>query len=315
MMTDVRKLDLNLVVVLDALLSDRNLTRAGERTGLTQPAVSGALKRLRELFDDPLLEREGRGFVLTPKAETLIPAVAEAILEVQRTFEVVPEFVPELSTRTFVVSASDYVLSELTSPLLGVLREEAPHTSVEFVSLPIDAMVSPVDLLRRDVTIAGTGRGVPGKRASLFLDRFVCVVDARNPALQDGRLSIQAIGGLRHVRSVFGPHASTHVDDMLSGAGIVASVAMTVQGFLSVPFAVLGTPWVGWVPERTAMRFADALGLVIAQTPIEAAVLIEAAHWHPSKSADPALQWLLGSLRKAAELVEFGAEAEDALRH
>jgi DNA-binding transcriptional LysR family regulator len=309
--TDVRKLDLNLVVVLDALLTERNLTRAGERIGMTQPAVSGALSRLRELFDDPLLERDGRGFVLTPRAESLIPIVTECMVEVQRTFEVVPTYHPMTSTRTFLVTASDYVLSEITSPLLAMMKTEAPHTRVEFDALPVEATVSPVDLLRRDVTIAATGRGVPGKRASLFSDRFVCIVDAGNPALRNGELPVEALAQLRHVRSVFGPHVSTHVDDMLGEAGIVPHVALTVQGFMTVPFAITGTPWVGWVPERTANRYATSLGLVVARTPLMPRVLVEAAHWHPSKSADPALQWLVKQLRRAAEVVEFGESGGD----
>ena len=310
-MTDIRKLDLNLVVVLEALLAERNLTRAGERVGMTQPAVSSALTRLRELYHDPLLEREGRGFVLTPRAESLIPVVAECMVEVQRTFDVLPDFDPATSTRTFLVSASDYVLSEITSPLLSLLAREAPLTSIEFDPLPVEATVTPIDLLRRDLMIVGTGRGVPGKRASLFSDRFVCVVDQNNPALRDGELSLEALARLAHVRSVFGPQVSTHVDDMLSAADIAPRVALTVQGFLPVPFAIAGTPWVGWVPERTAMRYADSLGLVIAKTPIKPSVLVEAAHWHPSKSADPSLQWLVRQLRATAEVLEFGDEIEE----
>lgn len=309
-MTDVRKLDLNLVVVLDALLAERNLTRAGELVGMTQPAVSGALGRLRELFDDPLLERAGRGFVLTPRAESLIPSVAECMASVQRTFEVLPTFDPGTSTRTFLVSASDYVLAEISSPLLSLLERAAPHTNVEFDELPVEEMVSPIDLLRRDIMIVGTGRGVPGKRASLFSDRFVCLVDAANPALEDGALSLESLAQLRHVRSVFGPQASTHIDDMLSAAEISPHVALSVQGFMTVPFVLAGTPWVGWVPERTAKRFAASQGLVIASTPINPSVLVEAAHWHPSKSDDPALKWLVQQLRLAAELVEFGGESD-----
>ncbi|MDN3310221.1 LysR family transcriptional regulator [Microbacterium oryzae] len=305
-MTDVRKLDLNLVVVLDALLTERNLTRAGERIAMTQPAVSSSLARLRELFDDALLEREGRGFVLTPRAESLVPIVAECMTEIHRTFEVLPKFDPQTSTRTFLVSASDYVLSEITSPLLSLLQRDAPRTRVEFTSLQTHAMISPIDLLRCDVSIAGTGRGVPGKRASLFSDRFVCLVDAANPALENGRLSLEALSRLRHVKSTFGANPATHIDDMLSAADLVPSVAATVVGFLPVPFAIAGTPWVGWVPERTAHRYAAPLGLVIAETPIVPSVLVEAAHWHPSKSDDTALQWLVGRLRVAAELVEFG---------
>lgn len=307
-MTDVRRLDLNLIVVLDALLVERNITRASERVGLKQAAVSSALTRLREIFQDPLLVRETRQFSLTPRAEALIPVVAECMLEVQRTFNVLPEFNPRQSNRTFLVTASDYVLSEITSPLLGILAREAPLTRVEFTPLPVEEMVTPVDLLRRDVTIAGTGRGVPGKKSSLFSDRFVALVDADNPSLRDGYLDNDALSSLRHVRSVFGPQASTHVDDMLSAADVSPRVALTVQGFLPVPFAVARTPWIGWVPERTANRFAASLGLVIATTDVAPSLLIEAAHWHPSKSSDAALQWMVRKLREASERVELGDE-------
>lgn len=309
-MTDVRKLDLNLLVVLDALLAEKNLTHAGERIGMTQPAVSSSLTKLRALFDDQLLVRQGRGFVLTPRAEQLVPSVAECVSAVHRTFEVLPTFDPLMSTRTFIVSASDYFLAELTGPLLGLLRREAPHTRLQFSPLPIEEGVTPIDLLRNDVIIAGTGRGVPGKRASLFSDRFVCIIDAAHPALQGERLPFSALGAYPHVRSSFGVGVATHIDDMLSEAGVIPRDIMTVQGFMSVPFALPGTEWLGWVPERTAHRYAADLGLVIAHTPIEPAVLVEAAHWHPSKSSDPALQWLLQQLRVAAELVEFGGEEE-----
>lgn len=307
---DVRKLDLNLLVVLDALLAERNLTRAGERIGMTQPAVSGALARLRTIYADPLLERSGRGFVLTPRARSLIPGVADCLASTRRIFDVLPTFDPATSTRTFLVSASDYALAEITSPLLSILEVDAPHSRVEFDGLPVEDPVSPVDLLRRDITIAGTGRGVPGKRASLFSDRFVCVADATNPALEDGAISVEALRRVRHVLSTFGPNTTTHIDDMLSAAEITPRVAVTVRGFLPVPFAVAGTPWVGWVPERTARRYGAALGLVTAETPIAPSVLVEAAHWHPSKSDDPALRWLVQQLRRAAEIVEFGDEAD-----
>lgn len=306
-MTDLRKVDINLIVVLDAILSERNLTRAGELIGMTQPAVSGALARLRQQYDDPILVRVGRGFELTPRAEELVPIVHEAMIEISRTLDLLPIFEPESSTRTFYISASDYLLSQMTSALLSVIETAAPGVNVEFDSLPAGATVEPNDLLRRDVIIAGTGRGVPGKKLSLFTDRFVCIVDNTNPRLREGQLSLSDLADLRLVHSSFGEHAHTHVDDMLSAAGISPRVGVSVQGFLPVPFMVSGTSMVGFVPERLAEQFNDQLGTVIAETPLAPATLVEAAHWHPSKTADPALKWLVAMLRKAAEVVEFGA--------
>lgn len=310
-MTDLRRVDVNLIVVLDAILTEKNLTRAGELIGMTQPAVSGALARLRQQFDDPILVRAGRGFELTAKGEELVPLVHDAMVEISRTLELLPTFDPLTSTRTFLISASDYLLSQMTSSLLLLLEREAPGINVEFDALPSDTTVEPTDLLRRDVFIVGTGRGVPGKRQSLFSDRFVCIVDATNPRLRNGSLSLTDLADLRHVHSSFGHRVHTHIDDMLEAAGITPRIGLSVQGFLPVPFMVSGTTMVGHVPERLAHQYREQLGLVIAQTPLSAMTLVEAAHWHPSKTEDPAIKWLVGMLRKAAELVEFGAEGSD----
>ena len=307
-MTDLRKVDINLIVILDAILTEKNLTRAGELVGMTQPSVSGALARLRQQFDDPLLVRSGRNFELTPKAQELAPLVSEAMGEIERVYDLSPTFDPATSSRTFLISASDYLLSQLTGPLLRLLDERAPGVTIEFDALPADTNVSPNDLLRRDVIISGTGRGVPGKRQSLFSDQFVCIVDGANERLRDGTLALTDLAEMQHVRSFFGHAVQTHVDDMFSAAGITPRIAMSVQGFLPVPHTVSGTQFVGHAPERLATQSAATLGLVVATTDLNAGTLVEAAHWHPSKNSDPAIQWLVKMLRDASEVVEFGDE-------
>jgi len=304
-MTDLRRIDINLLVVFDAILTERHLTRAGERIGMSQPAVSGGLARLRQLYGDPLLVRSGGTFELTPKAEELRPLVREAMIEITRTLDVTPTFHPLTSSRTFLISASDYVLAFITSPLLALFAQEAPSATVEFDGLPADAQITPTDLLRRDAIITGAGRGVPGKQQALFSDRFVCLVDAHHPSLRDGKLSLSDLAELRHVRSEFGGHERTIVDDMLTAAGITPNNAITVQGFLPVPVMIQNTEMVGHVPERVANHYAAALGLVVAQTPLEAPNLIEVAHWHPSKTRDSASMWLIKTLRSAAKVLEF----------
>ncbi|MFT4288603.1 LysR family transcriptional regulator [Nocardioides sp.] len=301
-------MDPNLVVVLDAVLAERNLTRAGERLGMTQPAVSAALARLRRQFDDALLVRTGRVFELTPTARRLRPAVDRAMAEIRRTLDVPPSFDPATTTRTFYVSGSDYPLAELAGPLQALLGEQAPHARLSFDSLPTGSEVSPVDLLCRDVFVAGAGSGLPGKRRSLFLDRLVCVVAAGHPRLRpDGVLSSADLAQARHVRSVLGAAMTTHVDDLLAAAGIEPRVAITVEGFLPVPFMIAGSDLVGFVPERVALRYAGVLGLRVVETPIAPITLVEAAYWHPSRNDDPALGWLVAMLLRASEIVEFGA--------
>lgn len=309
-LADLRGIDVNLIVVLEAILTERNLTRAGEAVGITQPAVSGALAKLRRLLNDPLLVRSGRSFELTPRAQELQPIVAEALEQIGRTLTLQPTFDPSTSNRRFYIAGSDYALAIMTSPLLAVLREEAPSTSVEFGSLPIFTVATPVDLLRHDVMIAAPNRGIPGKHVSLFSDTFVCIVSRNNPRLREGRLELSDLAELRHVHAGFGPERATGIDDALAMAGIIPKIAISLVGFTLVPFAVSGTSLVGFVPRRLAELYSDSLGLVIAETPLEPAVLVETAHWHPSKTNDPALTWLLDVLRKTSEIIEFGAEAE-----
>lgn len=306
-MTDLRRIDVNLIVVLDAILTEMNLTRAGEVVGMSQPAVSGALARLRQQYGDPLLVRKGRVFELTERAEALKPIVAEAMNEIQRTFEIMPTFDPLVSTRTFSIAASDYVLSQMTGQLLALIKEQAPGVHISFDSLPPDASVSPVDLLRRDVIISGDPR-IAGKRKSLFSDRFVCIVDAKNPRLRGGKLSLADLEELRYVRATFGDDITTQVDQLLSQAGVVPRVGITVRGFVPVPFAVSDSTMIGFVPERLAEQYCESLGLVIAETPLPPSMLIEAVHWHPSKTSDPALKWLVEMLRKTSENIDGGIE-------
>lgn len=299
-MTDLRKIDVNLLVVMHAILEEKNLTRAGERIGMTQPAVSGALARLRQQYEDPLLIREGRVFRLTAKAESLKAPIGEAVAAVSRMMDLVPTFEPASSQRTFFISASDYVLAELTSPLLRLLHDVAPNVHVQFDALPFDAHVDPDDLIRRDLVVAATGRGIPGKRLDLFSDRFVCIADHKNPRLRDGRLSPNDLADLMHVRSSFGRHTTTPVDDMLAANGIDPRIGMVVQGFLPVFLSVSGTTLIGHVPERIAKRYAADFGLTIADTSMTVE-LVEAAYWHPSKSADPGLMWLVQALEQASK--------------
>lgn len=308
-MTDLRKVDVNLLVLLDAILAEQNLTRVAEDLGMTQPAVSGALARLRQQFDDPLIVREGKKSVLTERAQELIPLVREAMTEVSRLLELSPTFDEATSTRTFMISGSDYVLAQMTPILLGLLATKAPSVHIEFDYLPIDARVTPDDLLRRDVIIAGHGTGLPGKKQSLFSDRFVCIVSADNTRLKKGKLTTDDLCELGQVRSYFGDNITTLIDEMLLEAGVEPRVTTSVQGFLPLPHLVAGTQYFAFVPELLATQLAEPLGLVVADTGIKAATLVEAAHWHPSKTGDPAISWLVALLREASELLEFGADA------
>jgi LysR family nod box-dependent transcriptional activator len=192
----------------------------------------------------------------------------------------------------------------MTSPLLALIEQEAPGVNIAFDVMPPEAGVSAVELLRRDVIIAGVGQGIAGKHKSLFSDRFVCIADAKNPRIRAGKLSLADLEELRYVRVTFGEEITTQIDKMLSQAGVLPRIGVTVRGFLPVPFAVTESTMIGFVPERIANQYCESLGLTIAETPLPQSMLIEAVHWHPSKTQDPALKWLIEMLRKTAEIID-----------
>lgn len=303
-MTDLKRIDLNLLVVLDAILNEMNLTRAGEVVGMSQPAVSGALARLRQQFDDELLERKGRKYQLTKVAESLKPAVNEAMLEVRRTFDLLPTFDPATSTRTFYIGATDYFLSQITSPLLNLLKDEAPNVDIKFSVLPQDPNMAEIDLLRRDVLVASPQIGLPGKKQALFSDNFVVIARKKHPAVKKGKLTTDQLRTLPRVHLSIGTNKH-QVDKLFSEQAFDADTEVaTVHEISLVPLMVSETDLIGMAQEKLVTPLLDMLDLQIVETDLPRSTFIESVHYHPSKSNDPAILWLIKMLRKAAEIID-----------
>ena len=180
--------DLNLLVTLRALLEEGNVTYAGARVGMSQPAMSIALGRLRRHYKDELLVRSGRDYSLTPLAKALLPSVQESLRLIDRALDVSPGFDAAVSTRQFSIALSDYAVIVLIEPLLRRLRELAPGVGLELSPIPPGTQDSDRALLQHDLLITPIGFRVPGWPEVIFRDRLVCIVDPANPRLRDGRL-------------------------------------------------------------------------------------------------------------------------------
>lgn len=295
----MRKLDANLIVVLDAILAEGNLTRAGERIGMTQPAVSASLSRLRNMLGHPILVRSGRRYVLTPEAVSLRPAVRNALVEIERTLAGPRSFDPTTDAFNFEIAATDYAISVLLRPILKRASTEAPHVTFVLSLLPQKRPVAISDLARGEVIIAPSGQGVPGYETRLFSDEYVVITSRNNVLLTDGAITLASLAGMSQVRAVQGG-LSTPGDEMLARAGITPRLSVSVGGLVSVPFLVSGTNSFGIVPRRLATQHADHLGLAIASTPIEPLAFTEAAHIHPTSLDDPAISWLMSTLMDVA---------------
>jgi DNA-binding transcriptional LysR family regulator len=299
-MTDDAEIDLNLMLALGALLEDRNLTRAGERIGMSQPAMSAALARLRRHFGDDLLEREGRGYRRTVFGEQLLPTVREALRQMDATMQRSPRFDPAESDREFSIAASDYTVSILADPLLRLVKQAAPRIRLNLHSLPPSLPSSGAALAIEDLLIGPVGYDFPGRRLELFRDRFVCVADPVAAGLTGAALTLEDLSRMPHAAPTFAPGSHTPVDRVLEEFGVTPHVQVTVFGWLSVPFVLAGTGMVAIMPERMARLAIRSVRLAIFEPPFGRVELVEAAYWHPSRSDDPAVRWLLKTLQDAA---------------
>ena len=297
---DLGAFDLNTFSALRALLEEGNLTHAGAKVGLAQPAMSQILGRFRRHFDDELLVRVGREYELTPLAGDLLPHVQDALRLMRTALRVDENFDPAISERLFTVTASDYAMSVLIEPLRRRVRQSAPSVRLEFVDLANDLTNSPRALLRHDFLMGPLGYGFAGEHRLLFHDRLVCLVSRDNRHLRDGRLDGDALKEMPHAVTVFPGDFQTPVDRAIAQHALVRRVALKTRGFLLLPFAVAGTEALAIVPERLARRFASDERLLVLDPPFGFVDMLEAAWWHPSRAADPGHRWLLGILDEVA---------------
>jgi DNA-binding transcriptional LysR family regulator len=284
-------IDLNLLAVLGALLEHRNVTRAGEGLRLSQPTMSGALARLRQHFGDELLVRSGREYQLTPMASGLLPAVREALSQVERTLSVPAEFDPATSLRRFSIAISAQSVLAL-SEVLRRVHELAPGVRLDTWPITAALVETGHSLPGYDVLIAPEGFRADGDPEVLLRDRMVFVADPANRRLRDGRLTVEDLAALPHAAARL-PQAGL-VAGALGRLGVTPRVVATTGGWLPLPFLVAGTDLVAAVPERLARRMGAAAGVTIVEPPFGMIELVEAAWWHPLHTTDPALTWLRG---------------------
>jgi len=298
-------IDLNLLAVLGALLEHRNVTKAGERLSLSQPTMSGALARLRQHFGDELLVRCGREYRLTPLASDLLPAVREALGQVERTLSVPAEFDPATSRRRFSIAISAHSILALSGLLQGV-HELAPGVRLDTWPITTTLMETGHSLHGYDVLIAPEGFHADGHPEVLMRDRIVYVADPANPRLRDGRdrFTAEDLAALPHATARL-PQAGL-VAGALDRLGVTPRVVATTGGWLPLPFLVAGTDLVAAVPERLARRVSSAAGVTVTEPPFGTIELVEAAWWHPMLATDPALTWLRGIIHGSLGLQAGG---------
>jgi DNA-binding transcriptional LysR family regulator len=294
-MTRLAQLDLNLVVALEALLAERNVTRAARRVGLSQPAMSNALARLRAALGDPLLVRARGRMVPTEIALEIGRTTHGALRQIERALGAQAPFDPATSRRTFTIAASDYVGLVLLAPLMNELATAAPHVVVRVVPVQPDLSLDELETGGVDLTV-GHFRKVPSSlhRLQLFEDRFVVVMRADHPAASRP-LRRRDLATLPQLQVSPQGYRTSAVDRELRRADPSRRVAMLAPHFL-LTLMVTESDFVSVVPERLARALERKMPLAIRPPPFPLSALSVGAYWHERSHHDRAHVWLRARL-------------------
>jgi Transcriptional regulator len=302
---DLRGVDLNLLVSLDALLRERHVTLAAKRMSVSQPAMSSSLARLRKLLDDPLLVRAGRQLVLTSFAEGLREPLSNILENIDLTLTARPHFDPATDERTFTIAASDYItlvlLRKVVSTLSVIASGVRLHVQPVLLDYSAQLRQDTIDLIVLPLEVAEDIGDM--SHATLFQDRFVCAAGKDNPA-DLSRMTPESFSRLPHIayRVNGGP---SNVDQQLEELGISRSIEMTTESFLIAPFMLSGTRFVAMVHERLAVEVRDIAGIELFEPPVPLKPITQTLFWHPRRTNDPAHRWLREQIVEAAQRLTF----------
>lgn len=301
---NVAALDLNLLVAFEALLVERSVSRAANRIGLSQPGMSNALARLRNVFDDRLFVRNGQTLLPTAKAVELAAPICEALNLIRNAVSDRTEFEPARAQTRFRILASDYCEMALVAPLVAKLRPVAPGICV-LVRRSTHLFALPVDELKADTADVAIGffpellpPGSGLAQVTLSEERLVALTAGH--VFPMASLSLKTFLRAPQIRVSLSGDIPGLMDEVLAKKGHRRNAPVCCSGFLSVPWFVVQSDLVGIVPEKWAAVIARPLGLQIRKLPVALPRLRLSAVWHERNTSHPAHQWL------RSELVQVG---------
>lgn len=295
------RLDLNLLVALDALLTEKSVSLAADRLCLSQSATSSALGRLREYFGEELLVVKGRHMILTARAEELIEPVRAVLEQIRSTIAVAPSFDPETVDRQVRIMASDYTTQVLLAEAFAQLEKDAPNMRFEIQPMSIN----PIEAVERGYIdlLATIDFAVSTDHPSLVLfeDDYVVVGDASNPAMQ-GEMTRERYFELGHVTARFGRAQMPAFDEWFTRRQKQQRrIEVVAPSFLSLPGLVLGTNRIVTMHRRLAEQVVQTFPLVMRELPFAIPPIREVVQWHITNNNDRALRWVIERLEAVAQ--------------
>lgn len=287
-------LDLNLLRYLVALVQEGGVSRTALRLGVTQPAVSAALKRLRGAFDDPILVRSGQSMSPTPRAIEMVERLMPMLASVGDMLEGRDAFEPARSRRTFTLMGSDYVQFFLLPRLCERLEQQGAQVALGHRPANPGKVHAWMESGEVDLGVGYLSAPPPGLRSRLlFSDEQVCLMRRGHPALSSA-FTVDRFAALPHVlispggAGIYGQR----IDALLKSLGIRRRVVLTLPSFLAMPYVVARTDVIATVPSRLARYFCEVLPLAMCPPPLELPAFEMSLFWHERVHSDPAQRWL-----------------------
>lgn len=295
---DLSGVDLNLLKLFDALLKEGGVTRAGERLGLSQPAASRGLGRLRRLLNDKLLVRTANGWELTPRAIALSGSVTK-LLDDARAIVAPSEFHPSTASGRFTIATADHLALLLMPALVSKLASLAPGIDLVMPS-PAGDNVGLIAQGGADLAI-GSFQGLPARFycRPLYDEDFVCVVRKSHPVVAE-QLTLEKFVSLSHLSVIITGQGRSAVDDALSQHGLTRRIAIRTPHFLVAPMIVAESDLILSIPRRLAHRIARSVPIEILELPIKIQPFTPSIIWHERQHYDPANVWLRNQIVEIA---------------
>ena len=308
---NLSKVDLNLFIVFDAIYTEANLTRAGQIVGITQPAVSNALARLRETFNDPLFVRTAQGMVPTPMAQNIITPVRSALQLLRVSVQESRSFVPEQATKTYRISMTDLTEAVILPHLASRIRRMAPNINIDSFLVKRRETTKELAAGRLEFAIdAPLNTDTQVRHVKLFEDHHVCVMRPGHPLAKKERITLDDYLAQSHIHISSRRNGLGHVDLALGKMGLQRRVVLRSQHYQMAPLVMESTDMVMTVHERFAKRHnLHAVALPIDDVPpIETHLF-----WHESTDQDPANRWMREQIIELSQkLVRDYQKSKDA---
>jgi len=296
----LRQIDLNLLLVFDVLMQEKNVSRAAERVFLSQSAMSNALKRLREMLEDPIMVRSAKGMQPTPRALALEAPVRSILQQVVRTIQPAQPFEPYTSRARFVIGMNDYSENIVLPPLAASLRQSAPNVELVVHMLTAEDPEPLLEAGQLSFIIGAEAYSKVSKRLryeNWISDRLVCLVSQNHPLAARQQLNLKQFEELRHVYpSPLGLRTNI-VETWLAEQGLHRSIAVTTRSYWVAAQIVSGSDYLLSVPFRVAIKLINHFPLCLLEPPKGFPSFRLNLTWHPLYESDPETQWILNQVR------------------